>query len=251
MKVPEKLVPLFVGLLLVVAFLFGRAQGQNEVLRGGGSRPPALTGTAGQTGQQPGQTVPQTGDSGGAAGSPITQELWDKVIANPAAAKGSEDAPVTMVEFTDYQCPFCARHFTTTLPQIEKEYVETGKVRYLIRDLPLPIHPNAPAAALAARCAGDEGKYWEMHDTLYEKQVEWSSGNADELFAGYAGEVGLDSGAFASCMDSEKYKKEIDEDIALAQQVGASGTPAFVINGQLVIGAQPFTRFQQAIEPGL
>lgn len=242
MKVPEKLVPLLFGLLLIAVYLIGRYQAQAELLRGGGL---ATQTAVGQTAPQTVQTD-QTG--GGDTRTVITQELWDELTSSFAASIGSENAPVTMVEFTDYQCPFCARYFTNTHPQIVEEYIDTGKLRYLVRDLPLPIHPNAPAAAMAARCAGDQGKYWEMHDLLFNKQTEWQSGNTSEMFPGYAVELGLNSGEFTSCVTSEKYKDQISEDQALAQRIGASGTPAFIINKELVIGAQPFTAFQQVIE---
>lgn len=243
MKVPEKVVPLLFVLLLIAAYLLGRYQAQVELLKSGGAR--QLTDQAGtqQVGQPQGQQA--------ARNEPLAVELWSKLLENPAAAKGDEDAPVTLVEFTDYQCPYCARFYTDTYWQLKKEYVETGKARYLIRDLPLPIHPSAPAAAMAARCAGDEGRYWEMHDLLFEKQDEWSSGDTEELFSGYAGELGLDVGGFSSCLRDEKYKQEVDEDVNLARQVGADGTPAFFINGRRLIGAQPFSAFQQVIEAEL
>lgn len=250
MKVPEKVVPLLFVLLLIAAFLLGRYQAQVEILRGGAVPQASQTKTSGATGQVSGQATTGTNPAGGTR-TVLPDELWKEVVSSFAAAKGAENAPVTMVEFTDYQCPFCARHFENSQPQIDKEYIDNGKLRYLIRDLPLPIHPNAPAAAMAARCAGDQGKYWEMHDKLFEKQSEWSSGDAMELFSRYAQDLGLNSGNFSACVSSEKYKSAVDSDVALAQRVGASGTPAFLINGELIIGAQPFTAFQQAIERGL
>jgi protein-disulfide isomerase len=247
MKVPEKIIPFLFVLLLVAAFLLGRYQGQIELLRGG-AVPQSGSGQSVAQGTQTGsQTNPAPGTTGGKV-TVIPDDLWNEVLTDPAAARGSENAPVTMVEFTDYQCPFCERHFTDTQPQIDQDYIDTGKVRYLIRDMPLPIHPNAPAAAYAARCAADQGKYWEMHDLLFQKQTEWSSGNTDELFSGYAGDVGLDVNSFTSCLSDGKYKKAVDADMALAQKVGVGGTPAFLINKELIIGAQPFTVFQQAIE---
>ncbi|MCH7952148.1 DsbA family protein [Patescibacteria group bacterium] len=247
MKVPEKIIPLLFVLLLVAAFLLGRFQAQAEFLKAGG-RPLVNQASTQGVGQTPQQTA-QSGQS--PSGGALPDETWKKLLANPAASKGDENAPVTMVEFTDYQCPFCSRHFSDAQPQIEKEYVETGKVRYLIRDLPLPIHPNAPAAAEAARCAGDKGKYWEMHDVLFQKQGEWSSGNSTELFTRYAGDLGLNSGEFSSCLTGGKHTDAVNADLSLAQQVGASGTPAFFINGKIMIGAQPFSAFQQAIEAEL
>jgi protein-disulfide isomerase len=155
------------------------------------------------------------------------------------------------VEFTDYQCPFCKQAYETTYPQIMSEYVDVGKVRYLIRDLPLSFHPNAKPAALAARCAGDQGKYLEMHDTLFTNQEEWINlSDPGEEFKGYAQELGL-SGEFASCYDEDRYGDVIDDDVALANSVGATGTPTFFINGKPLIGAQPYSAFQAAIEAEL
>ena len=250
MKVPEKIIPFLLVLLLIAAFLLGRYQGQIELLRGGVSPQTGSGQSVAQTGQTTGQTNPAQGTTGNKT-TVITDDLWNEVLTDPAAERGSENAPVTIVEFTDYQCPFCERHFTGTQPQIEQDYIDTGKVRYLIRDMPLPIHPNAPAAAYAARCAADQGKYWEMHDLLFQKQTEWSSGNTDELFSGYAGDVGLSVNSFTTCLADGRHKKAVDADMALAQKVGVGGTPAFVINKELIIGAQPFTVFQQAIEKEL
>lgn len=237
MKVPEKVVPLLFVLLLVAAFLLGRYQAQLEFLRAG-----SLSQPASQAGTQPaGGALGQTTQQGQAApGGKISDELWAKVLSNPAASRGSEDAPVTIVEFSDYQCPYCARYITDAYLQIEKDYVETGKVRYLFRDLTLPFHANASAAAQAARCAGEQGQYWEMHDVLFEKQSDWASGDAAELFKGYAGELVADIDVFLSCYENKKYEQEINEDLQLARQVGADGAPAFFINGKLIIGALPF-----------
>lgn len=243
MKIPEKATPVLFVLLVVASFLLGRYQAQIEILKGGTSQPTAVQGGQQVAGQQ---TDPQGSQQPSA--EEITDEVWQTLLDKPAAVKGENDAPVTMVEFTDYQCPYCARFFSDTYPQVLKDYVETGEVRYLVRDFPLPIHPNAPAAAMAARCAGDQGQYWEMHDKLFEKQDEWSSGKTTDLFQGYASELGLNEGEFTSCLTDEKYKQEVDADSQLARQVGINGTPGFVINGEVLIGAQPYSAFQQVFE---
>ena len=248
MKVPEKVVPLLFVLLLVAAFLLGRYQAQVEFLRSG--RVPGIVNQAPSQGDD--QALGQTGQQGQAPqAGPISDELWGKIQENPAASKGEEGAPVVMVEYSDYQCPYCVKYINESFPQIEKDYIDTGKVRYLFRDLPLPFHANAAAAALAARCAGDQGQYWEMHDILFEKQGEWSSGEPGELFKDYARDLGLNISVFSSCYDDGKYKQEIDADLNLAQQVGANGTPAFFINGNLIIGAQPLSAFKQVIDAEL
>ena len=134
---------------------------------------------------------------------------------------------------------------------IVSDYVDTGEVKYILRDLPLSFHPNAKPAAMAARCAGDQGQYWEMHDKIFQGQEEWSKGGADEVFAGYARELGLNMGEYNSCYEDEVHAAAIDADLALAAKVGASGTPTFFINGVKLVGAQPITAFQAAIDEAL
>ncbi len=138
--------------------------------------------------------------------------------------RGSKDAPVTIVEFTDYQCPFCSRHAQQTLPQIEKEYIATGKVKYYVVDLPLEsIHSNAFKAAVAVRCAGEQGKYWEMHDRLFANQrtiTDWDA---------HAAAIGLDAEKFSGCMTGDKYAGEVRKDIALTQPVGSAGNARLLL----------------------
>lgn len=163
---------------------------------------------------------------------------------------GSEDAPVVVVEFTDFQCPFCSRHFLETYPQIKVDYVDAGKVRYVFKDFPLTsIHPEAMLAAQAARCAGDQGDYVGMHDKLFAGQQEWS-GNPDAagIFAGYATELGLDGDALRACLDSGTHETAVTADLEQGISLGVDGTPAFFINGLFVSGAQPYEVFQQQIE---
>jgi protein-disulfide isomerase len=177
-----------------------------------------------------------------------------EVSVDNAHAIGDPDAPVTIVEYTDFQCPFCARHALETFPQIEKELVETGKVHYVFKDLPLTsIHPQAMLAAEAARCAGDQDMgqdgFVAMHQTLFENQKAWS-GQADaaNLFAGYAAEVGLDSDAFSTRLENHDFEAAAEADMQEATGVGINGTPAFVVNGHVVSGAIPFEVFEGAVE---
>ena len=182
----------------------------------------------------------------------LADDQWKKLLDKPAAEVGDKDAKVVMVEFTDFQCPFCKRSFEQTWPQIKKDYVDSGKIKVVYRDLPLSFHPNAKPAALAARCAGDEDKYVEMHDSLFTNQDAWVNlGDPKEKFVEYAKEVGLNTGKFATCYDGKKYEKEVDADLALANEVGATGTPTFFINGKQVVGAQPMSVFVQAIDEAL
>jgi protein-disulfide isomerase len=161
---------------------------------------------------------------------------------------GDADAPITIVEFTDFQCPFCVRHFQQTYPRIVEEYVEKGTVRYVFKDFPLnSIHPQAAEAAQAARCAGDQGAFLEMHDVLFQSQTQWSGQSPTAIFVGFAEDLGLDAGAFEECLTSGKYEDAVDADLDQGLQLGVTGTPAFFINGYLVSGAQPYSLFEQAI----
>jgi protein-disulfide isomerase len=162
---------------------------------------------------------------------------------NPA--KGPVGAPVTVVEFSDFQCPFCAR-VTPTLKKIEEAY--PGKVRIVFRDLPLlSIHKNAGVAAEAAHCANDQGKFWEMHDRLFANQGKLSAPELKE----HAVAVGLQAESFNQCLDSGKYTAEWRKDSEEATRLGLSGTPAFFINGRLLTGAQPFESFAAVIDEEL
>ena len=165
-----------------------------------------------------------------------------ETLIDDDAIKGKENAPVTMIEFT-----FCGRHFEQTYSQIIKEYVDTGKVKLVYRDFPLDFHPNAQKAAEAAECAGEQNKYWEMHDKLFENQQALGINNLKQ----YAKEIGLNTDKFNNCLDSGEMTSEVSKDIQDGQAVGISGTPGFIINGQLVSGAQPFSAFKQIIEQEL
>lgn len=170
---------------------------------------------------------------------------------------GEADAKVTIVEFTDYQCPFCARHFSGTLPQIVKNYVETGKVRYALREFPLTsIHPRATKASEAALCAGDQGKYWEMHDLIFKNQRKLS--DADLL--AHSETLALDKSGFQSCLESGKYTEQVKNDVQFGAKAGVRGTPSFVLGltdpnnskkftaTEFLRGAQGYAAFEKAIE---
>jgi protein-disulfide isomerase len=154
--------------------------------------------------------------------------------------KGAANAPITIVEFVDFQCPFCGRA-TDTIDQVFKEYL--GQVRFYVRHSPLPFHPDAPAAAEAALAAEEQGKFWEMHDKLIGNQRNL----AREDLEAYARELGLDMGKFTQALDARSHKARIDQDIVVAEKVGARGTPTFFINGRKMSGAQPFEAFKGVI----
>jgi len=163
------------------------------------------------------------------------------------AIKGNPGAPVTIIEFSDYECPFCGRHVQDTLSKIMTEYVDTGKVRIVFRDYPLSFHQKAQKAAEAAECAGEQGKYWEMHDILFANQEALE---IDDL-KGYAAEIGLNTADFDACLDSGIMADEVAKDMADGQAAGVQGTPASFINGKLISGAFPFEEFQKIIEEEL
>ena len=162
---------------------------------------------------------------------------------------GDPDAPVVIIEYTDFQCPFCSRHYEQSFNQIKDNFVDEGLVYYIFKDFPLTnIHPQAVKAAEAARCAGDQESYLQMHGKLFLSQGEWSGkSNANELFIGYAEELGLDSDSFSSCLESGQYEAAVMQDLDEGSQLGVNGTPAFFINGYSMSGAQPYPIFEQAI----
>ena len=160
---------------------------------------------------------------------------------------GDEDAKVTIIEFSDYECPFCGRFVTGAMAELKEKYVETGKVKYVFRDFPLGFHQKAQKAAEAAECAGDQEKYWEMHDKLFENSKALE---VDQLKQ-YAADLGLNTGTFNSCLDEGTHEAEVKKDFGDGVKAGVSGTPSFFINGQKLVGAQPFAKFEEIIEAEL
>ncbi|MFN2122388.1 MAG: thioredoxin domain-containing protein [Candidatus Promineifilaceae bacterium] len=168
-------------------------------------------------------------------------------MTNIAAAMGDPEAPVTIVEFTDYQCPFCVQHALETLPTLIADQVATGEVYYILKDLPLDgLHPNARAAAKAARCAGEQDAYWEMHDALFNSQKSWSN-LPEATFIDLASSLNLDADAFQACLDDEDITLAIQENVDEAAALGANSTPFFLIDGLPIPGAQPYDLFAYAI----
>src|SRR3989338_2201069 len=160
---------------------------------------------------------------------------------------GNNNAPITIVEWGDYECPFCGRFFSQTLPLIKTNYIDTGKVKLVYMDFPLSFHPNAQKAAEAAECAGDQGKYWQMHDKLFGYGVQ----GGISTFKQYAQQLGLNTASFNSCLDNGEKSSEVLDDFQDGQLAGVQGTPAFYVNGVEVSGAQPFSVFQQIIDEQL
>jgi protein-disulfide isomerase len=175
------------------------------------------------------------------------------VKADGTYVLGRSDAPLTMVEFTDYQCPYCGRFEANTYPELKRKYIDTGKMRLVVRDLPLEgLHPFAMKAAQAVHCAGDQGKFWEMKELLFKNQNKL---DADSL-SGYATkDLALDAVSFRRCMDDGKHVKDIADEVRYAQSLGITGTPTFVIgkslggsvHGKVIAGALPLENFDAVI----
>ncbi len=164
---------------------------------------------------------------------------------------GDEDAQVVIIEYSDFQCPYCQKFYKETEGKIVENYVKTGKVMFIYRHFPLSIHVNAQIAAEAAECAGDQGAFWEMHNKMFESGSGDGSGLARIDLESYAAELGFNLDGFSSCLDSRKYKDKIENDMALGTSQGVRGTPAFLINGGLLSGAQPYNAFETAINAAL
>ena len=175
-----------------------------------------------------------------------------KMAAVGGPIMGKADAPLTLVEFTDLQCPYCNRFTTTSFDQIKKTYIDTGKLRFVSRDFPLDFHPQAMPAARAARCAGDQGRFWEMRMTL----IRNASRLGPALITATATDLKLDMTAFAACIAGTRHDAEIKADMDVARGLGIEGTPSFLLgrttgntlDGVLVVGALPFEMFDAKIQ---
>ena len=165
---------------------------------------------------------------------------------------GVKTAPITIVEFTDYQCPYCQRFHVATYPELKKTYIDTGLVRFFSRDMPLDFHANALRAAQAGRCANEQGKFWQLRDVM--------SANPNNLdmasILKFAGDLKMDGAALKSCIESDKYKIPVQKDMLEAMSIGANGTPTFVVgrttpegvDGELMVGALPFQAFDEKLK---
>lgn len=189
------------------------------------------------------------------AGPPQRQagDLTLKLRGEPQ--RGADGARLAIIEYSDFQCPFCGTYARETFAQIEENYIKPGKVKYFFRDLPLPMHPNAFPAAEAAHCAAEQGKFWEMHDRLFANQNALA---AKDLFQS-AQAVGLDAAQFNQCLMSAKYRDAIRQSVTEAESLGINGTPAFLIGiigpqGQqlkvrkVILGAEPYESFKAALD---
>lgn len=177
----------------------------------------------------------------------------DGVRLDDGAVLGDNGATVAIVEFSDYQCPFCYRFYSQTLPRLKQGYIDTGKVKYVFRDFPLNFHPQARGAAVAARCAGRQGAYWRMHDAIFGNQRRL----APELYAELAADLKLDLEAFNACLTDGGEGQKVEVDFGYGQELGVEGTPTFfvgrledsrLVDARRIVGAQPFSVFARAID---
>ncbi|MDP2497782.1 MAG: thioredoxin domain-containing protein [Candidatus Palauibacterales bacterium] len=188
-------------------------------------------------------TARETGGEASASASASTSSSGRPTLAaDDRPSRGPSDAPVTIVEFTDYECPYCRRYYRQTYHQLLQEY--EGEVHYVVRNYPLSIHPNARKAAEAAECAHNQDRFWDYHDHLFE--------NADALepsdLKSYARELGLDGGQFDECLESGAESQTVEQDMSTGRRLGIRGTPTFFVNGSPLVGAQPLSAFRSAIQ---
>lgn len=191
---------------------------------------PGDTAASTATGQPPG-TTPVAGDA--------------EIDTGGRPAFGPEDAAVEVIEFVDFQCPFCGSYARETLPKIEREYGE--EIRYVSMHLPLPIHEHAVIAARAAECAFAQARYWEFHERLFADQEQL--GRSDLL--DHAAHLGLDETAFEACLEADETREQVDADAAVAAELAVASTPTFFVAGEPIVGAQPFAAFKSAIDEAL
>lgn len=200
-----------------------------------------------------------------AADAPATNENTVTVPGQPTNEKvevgngnlpalGKKDAKVVMVDFSDFECPFCKQYFDQTYAQIKKDYIDTGKVVYYYRHFPLDFHPAARPAALASECANEQNKFWEYHDLVFKDQAKITGQTPEatkEALKGFASTLNLNTSQFNNCLDSEKYKGNVDKDYQEGAAAGVNGTPGFFINGIPVVGAQPYSAFKTVLDQEL
>lgn len=231
---PKSWTPVLMVLLLVASFLLGmlftKVQGMS-----GGNAAPTTAGTQ-DAGAQPSV----------APGTPVD------VSNGNLPALGNKGSKVTVVEFADFQCPFCEQWFSQVWPQLKKDYVDTNKIAFYWRDYPF-LGTESTDAANAARCANEQGKFWEYHDYLYTHQGQENTGafSKDNLKKFAADMGGLDTTKFDSCVDSNKYAADAATDLSDGQKATVNGTPTVFVNGVAIVGAQPYSAFKSAIDAAL
>ena len=186
----------------------------------------------------------QTTTAGQDSNQPDTQNIKRYAVsADDDPSQGPADAQITIIEFSDFECPYCRKWQVEVWPKVKEAY--PGKVRLVYRDFPLyGLHANAPLAAEAANCAGEQNKYWEYHDRLFSTNTPYGR----QLFDTFAQDIKLDMTRFKSCLDEHRFEKEVKADYDFASQLGIRSTPTFFINGIALVGAEPFETFKQIID---
>ncbi len=197
------------------------------------------------SGSEPGSVAPPSGNAPSAQVVDVSKVSFD---GEPSS--GNPDAKVTVIEYSDYECPFCSKFFSESYGKLKAEYIDTGKINFVFKDFPLGFHDKAIPAAAAANCVlrdlGDE-KYFEMHDTIFSNQRSLSVSNLKK----WATDLGMNSDNYDSCIVDSSILDEISADLAEGSQLGVSGTPSFFINGKLIVGAQPYSVIKAEIESAL
>ncbi len=231
-----------------------------SMISAAGALSTSLTGLNITTGTTSDQGTLPTPDQGQGQLAPTLSKTMAELAATDYAGKlGSDDAEIVLIEYSDLQCPFCRRFYTQTHQTLVDKYVSTGKVQYIYKDFPLSFHPLAPIYANAARCAGDQGKFWEMHHQIFDEQqkLDPSGGTVSSVtndnIKAWAANIGLNASTFNACFDTNKYSQEIQSNFTEGTSIGVGGTPSFVVGlrdakGQLIVGAQPTATFEAAIE---
>jgi protein-disulfide isomerase len=182
-----------------------------------------------------------------AAGPSTASAQQDDLLA--ARTRGSPTAPVTVYEMSDFQCPYCAQFFLETMPLLEREYVVTGKVKFVFVNFPLPMHPNAVPAAELAMCAARQGKFWPVHDLLFRHQRQWAGlAEPGQVFLSYGDSVGADREALAACVRDGTTRDLVRTDAEGSARTGAHSTPSFYVEGGLIAGAQPVEVFRAVLD---
>ena len=172
----------------------------------------------------------------------------NEVLGGSGPMLGSASASVTVIEFSDFQCGFCKRFWVDTLPKLKEAYIDTGKARFVYRHFAI-LGKHSEQAALASECAAEQGKFWEYHDQLFKNQGGLAF--TDAKLKQYARDIGLNVGAFGTCLGTGKYKEKVERETAAAANLGGRGTPFFVVNQRHLVGAQPYSVFQKMIDEEL
>ena len=251
--------PLYLGLALVAMWAIGAVGGYLFGLAQARQSTPVqvvVTATPGSNSQPVAQMTQEATQADTSAttatdpNAPPTPTIMEFVLADARHIEGSPDAPVTMIEFSDFKCPYCGRFAAESLERLRKEYVSTGQVRFVYKHYAI-LGQESSRSAEASECIAEQGKFWEYHDAIFADQATTRSTLDDPRLAELAGQVGVDTTAFEECLASGRYTAQISQQSLSVQALGFRGTPSFLINGVALTGAQPFEVFQQVIEEQL